>query len=303
MYAAKRAGRGQAVTFQQSMLDHVLQRADLRAALDEAIAQGQLELHYQPQFHLTDGAMEGFEALVRWRHPTRGNVSPAEFIPAAEESGQVLELGRWVLHAAAAQLRTWTEQFGPTPLTVSVNVSPRQLVDPRFAGDVSAILTAAGVAARQICLEITETALVDQPDAVTRTLDQLKDLGVRLAIDDYGAGNASINYLRRFPVDTLKIDKSLTDALFSDHGESRAIVSSIAELAGILGLSTCVEGIETAEQLDEVMRIGCHVGQGYYLGRPLSVPAATGFLADHLGNIRAPVRLARGLAPDALPPV
>jgi diguanylate cyclase (GGDEF)-like protein/PAS domain S-box-containing protein len=293
MYAAKRQGRGQTVLFQRSMLDAVLQRAELRTALDEAIDEGQLLLHYQPQFHLDDGALEGFEALVRWHHPARGFISPADFIPAAEESGQVLELGRWVLHAAATQLRQWTDRFGPTPLTVAVNVSPRQLVDPRFAGDVAAILSAADVRAGAICLEITETALVDQPDAVTRTLDQLKELGVRLAIDDYGAGNASIQYLRRFPVDTLKIDRSLTDALFADHGESRAIVSSITELAGILGLATCVEGIETPNQLEAVARIGCQVGQGYHLGRPLPVDQATEFLAERIGKVRAPVDMTR----------
>jgi diguanylate cyclase (GGDEF)-like protein/PAS domain S-box-containing protein len=294
MYAAKRQGRGQSVLFERWMLDTVLQRAELRSALDEAISGGQLLLHYQPQFHLDDGALEGFEALVRWHHPVRGFISPADFIPAAEESGQVLELGRWVLHEAATQLRTWTDRFGPTPLTIAVNASPRQLVDPRFAGDVAAILAAADVRASAICLEITETALVDQPDAVTRTLDQLKELGIRLAIDDYGAGNASIQYLRRFPVDTLKIDRSLTDALFADHGESRAIVSSISELAGILGLATCVEGIETAEQLDAVVRIGCQVGQGYYLGRPLPVDRATEFLAERIAGVRAPVDMTRG---------
>jgi diguanylate cyclase (GGDEF)-like protein/PAS domain S-box-containing protein len=293
MYAAKRQGRGQTVLFQRRMLDAVLQRAELRSALDEAIAEGHLQLHYQPQFHLDDGSLEGFEALVRWIHPTRGFISPADFIPAAEESGQVLELGRWVLQAAARQLRDWTARFGPTPLTVAVNVSPRQLVDPRFAGDVAAILSEADVRAGAICLEITETALVDQPDAVTRALDQLKELGVRLAIDDYGAGNASIQYLRRFPVDTLKIDRSLTDALFADHGESRAIVSSITELAGILGLATCVEGIETAEQLDAVGRIGCQVGQGYFLSRPLPVDQATDFLATRIGNVKAPVDMTR----------
>ncbi len=293
MYAAKRQGRGQTILFQRRMLDAVLQRAELRSALDEAIAEGHLQLHYQPQFHLDDGALEGFEALVRWFHPTRGFISPADFIPAAEESGQVLELGRWVLAEAARQLRHWTERLGRTPLTIAVNASPRQLVDPRFAGDVAAILAEAEVDPGSICLEITETALVDQPDAVTRTLDQLKQLGVRLAIDDYGAGNASIQYLRRFPVDTLKIDRSLTDALFADHGESRAIVSSITELAGILGLATCVEGIETDEQLEAVRRIGCQVGQGYFLSRPLPVDKATEFLADRIGNVRAPVDMTR----------
>ncbi|MFN0092839.1 MAG: putative bifunctional diguanylate cyclase/phosphodiesterase [Acidimicrobiales bacterium] len=275
MYAAKQQGRGRAVSYEAAMGERARRRLELRSELEAALAGGQLGLHYQPKFRLVDGALEGFEALLRWHHPTRGWVSPAEFIPAAEESNQIIAIGRWVLDQAARQLALWPRPPGAAPLEMAVNLSPRQLVDPNLVADVAAVLAAAGVEPGQICLEITEGVLVANPTAAAAVLDELKGLGVRLAIDDYGSGNASIAYLRRFAVDQLKIDRSLVEALAGDDGANRAFVRSITDLAEILGLHTVGEGIETEQQRAELERLGCHSGQGFLLARPLTPTAAT----------------------------
>jgi diguanylate cyclase (GGDEF)-like protein len=281
MYAAKERGKGRAVLFERVMGERAVQRLELRAALEGALSGDQLEVHYQPTFRLLDGSLDGFEALLRWRHPTQGWISPGEFIPAAEESNQIIAIGRWVLDQAARQLALW-ERVMPhrEPLTMAVNLSPRQLLDPRLVSDVRSTLAAAGVDPGQMVLEITEGALVNNPASAASVLEELCALGVRLAIDDYGSGNASINYLRRFPVDILKIDRTLVEAMFSDDGASMAFVESIVDLAAILELTTVAEGIETAEQLQAVSDLGCQIGQGFLMARPLGPSAATRFLHE-----------------------
>ena len=280
MYAAKDAGKGRFVFYETTMGDRARRRLDLRSALHDALAGEQLTLNYQPTFSLLDGSLDGFEALLRWHHPTRGWIAPAEFIPAAEESNQIITIGRWVLDQAVRQLHEWQRMMPATApaLSMAVNLSPRQLVDPGLVTEVRRVIADAGVLTSAVILEITEGALVANPTSAAEVLARLKGIGIRLAIDDYGSGNASINYLRRFDVDILKIDRSLVDPLATDEGESRAIVRSIIELATALGLETVGEGIETVEQLGELRTMGCHIGQGYHLARPMAAEAATLFV-------------------------
>jgi len=221
----------------------------------------------------------GVEALVRWRHPQRGLISPATFIPIAEETGTIVELGRWVLRESCRQAAEWRDSTDPQ-LGLSVNVSGRQLTDGRFADDVAAVLAETGLPAQALTLELTETVLMDDPADSHRRLSELKRLGVRLAIDDFGTGYSSLAYLRQFPVDELKIDKSFIDTIGVAEADF-AIVRTVIELARILGLRTTAEGIETRLQADLLRRLDCTSGQGYYFARPLDVGKVADFLAKH----------------------
>lgn len=255
---------------------------------EQALADGQFHLVYQPTFWLHGGALHGFEALVRWTHPTLGPVRPDQFIPAAEESGQILPLGRWVLHEALRQLAVWTRSLPEVAgVTMAVNLAPPQLLDPNLVADIAGALSETGIEPHRLCLEVTEGAVVADATRAAAVLAELRALGVSIAIDDYGSGNASISYLRRFPADKLKIDKSLVDGLLTDDGVSMAFVQSITDLAAILGMTTVAEGIETRDQLLALAGLGCAIGQGFYLSRGLDARAATSFLFD-LAHAREP---------------
>lgn len=285
MYDAKERGKNRYSCFSEDMAAAAQARQTLRDDLDTALAEGQFRLVYQPKMRLEDGSVEGFEALVRWAHPTRGVVAPMEFIPFAESTGQIVALGHWVLAEALDQLRRWQVEGHDggraEQLSMAINVSIRQLAEPSIVDDVAAELARTGVDPATVTLEITETMLIADQNVVADALGRLKALGVRIAVDDYGAGHASINYLRRFPIDILKIDRSFVAALDTDPIEARAYLRSITDLASALSLDLIAEGIEHAEQLDCLRRMGCHLGQGYHLARPLDVQAAEGFLADH----------------------
>jgi EAL domain-containing protein (putative c-di-GMP-specific phosphodiesterase class I) len=222
----------------------------------------------------------GFEALCRWRHPSRGLIPPGDFIPVAEDTGLIIPIGRWVLQEAVEQLCEW-DALGDGALTMSVNVSGRQLSSPEFVSTVAEILAASGLAPARLTLELTESMLLrDVPETVQR-LHALKDLGVRLAIDDFGTGFSSLAYLQRFPVDSLKIDKSFVDQIL-DSDLAGDLVRSIVVLAETLGLATVAEGIEHDSQAVSLEASGCHLGQGFLFGRPL--PAAeTAALLRSLG--------------------
>jgi EAL domain-containing protein (putative c-di-GMP-specific phosphodiesterase class I) len=233
-----------------------------------------------------DGRLVGFEALIRWRHVTHGYVSPGEFVPVAEESGQILALGHFVLERAVHQLAEWRAQpDAPADLFVAVNVSPRQLAFPRLVQDVEGLLARTGVPPSSVVLEITEGAVIANPEASAQTLRRLKALGVRIAVDDYGSGNASINYLRRLPLDVLKIDASLVKGV-EGSGEARAMIRAIAELAHALGLDTVAEGVETEAELAVVRALGCRTVQGWYFAPALD-PAAAGALIERHGAAAA----------------
>jgi diguanylate cyclase (GGDEF)-like protein len=268
MYRAKERGRSRIELFDQAMRIRMLDRLETEHALRLAVQQGRLALHYQPTVCLTTGRVLSFEALVRWRHGERGLVSPNDFIGLAEDTGLIVPLGRWALETACHELASWRAMRPELePLQVSVNLSAGQFADPHLVAMVSAALEASGLPPDHLWLEITESVLMEEAAATIDTLRALRALGVRLSIDDFGTGYSSLSYLKRFPVDVLKIDRSFVDGLGVDP-EDQEIVTAIVSLARALGLGVVAEGVETAEQLDEVRRLGCNSVQGYYLGKP-----------------------------------
>jgi EAL domain-containing protein (putative c-di-GMP-specific phosphodiesterase class I) len=273
------------VVFEQQMHVEVAERLELQGALRSALGTEALWIQYQPLMSLRTGHPVGVEALVRWTHPVRGLISPATFIPIAEETGTIVELGRWVLRESCRQAARWRASTDPQ-LGLSVNVSGRQLLDGQFANDVAAVLAETGLPAQALTLELTETVLMDDPTDSQQRLSELKRLGVRLAIDDFGTGYSSLAYLRRFPVDELKIDKSFIDTIGVTDADL-AIVRTVVELARILGLRTTGEGIETRLQADLLHRLGCASGQGYHFARPLDVEAVGEFLVRHRPGLTA----------------
>ncbi|XTR53414.1 putative bifunctional diguanylate cyclase/phosphodiesterase [Pseudarthrobacter sp. So.54] len=238
----------------------------------EAIRQDQLTLHYQPVVDLATGRIEGVEALVRWNHPERGLLMPDSFIPLAEETGMIVELGHWVLKHAVRQLRHWQQGLDvDAKFNIRVNISTTELQNLDLIENVRDILRETGLDAANLVVELTESMAVNGGDVDKYSLSGLRRLGVQLEIDDFGTGYSSINYLRQLPVNVVKIDKSLIDGLGSDAKES-AFVEAVLHLIHACGLTAVAEGIETAEQAAELIRLGCSSGQGYYFGRP--VPAA-----------------------------
>jgi EAL domain-containing protein (putative c-di-GMP-specific phosphodiesterase class I) len=231
---------------------------------------------YQPIHCLANGRPLGAEALVRWEHPDRGLIEPGEFIALAEETGLIVPIGTHVLREACLQARTW--QAAGQSLAIKVNLSARQFVHPNLAGVVAGILAETGIDPAMVYLEITETVLMEDAESTSAALAELKHLGVRLTVDDFGTGYSSLAYLRRLPVDELKVDRAFVAGLLADP-EASAIVAAIINLAHTLGLAAVAEGVETAEQLGRLRELGCDIGQGYYFGRPLPADA----LADRLG--------------------
>jgi len=263
MAAAKRRGGGWEV-YDDALRERALRRLTLQNELHRALDRDELVLHYQPQVALGAGGPTGVEALVRWQHPDRGLVPPGEFIGVAEECGLIVPLGRWVLGEACAQLARWRAAGGRTArLTMSVNLSARQLLQPSLVADVAAIVADAGVPPDQLCLEITETAVLEDADAVRGRLHALKDLGVKLAIDDFGTGYSSLSYLNRFPVDVLKIDRSFVQGMETGGGSSRGVVAAVIKLADAMGLVPIAEGVELAAQAEELRALGCTSAQGF----------------------------------------
>jgi diguanylate cyclase (GGDEF)-like protein len=271
MYSAKKRGGGRSLIFEPSMRAGLAERLELEMELRRALSQEQLEVHYQPTVNLASGEIVGAEALLRWTHRTRGPISPATFIPLAEECGLIVQIGRWVLEQGCLQARRWHEAFpNRPPLALSINVSPIQLSRDEFVQDVARILRETGVEPSSITLEITESALMEDTDASTRALGQLKALGVHLAIDDFGTGYSSLNYLQRMPIDILKIDRSFVDRV-DRGGDDLAFARAIVELARTLSLRTVAEGIELESQAECLDQLGCDLGQGFLYAK--AVPA------------------------------
>jgi diguanylate cyclase (GGDEF)-like protein len=263
MYRAKDRGRANSQVFDNSMRMRAVQRLELETALRGAIEADQLRVLYQPQVRLSDGATVSCEALVRWQHPERGLIDPADFIPIAEESGLIVQLGDWVMRHVAADMKR-----SGASLPVSVNVSPRQLADPDFVDAVRDIVAEAGIDAGELCLEVTESALFSDPDTALLRLGALRSIGVRLAIDDFGIGFSSLWHLRQVPeVDLLKIDRAFISEIGNNRKDS-AIVGAVIVLAGSLGMEIVAEGIETQGQADELRAMGADYGQGWFFGRP-----------------------------------
>ncbi|NEP17897.1 MAG: EAL domain-containing protein [Leptolyngbya sp. SIO4C1] len=276
MYQAKAMGRAQYAIFDHQMHAQVRRVMQLETSLRQAIEQEKLQLYYQPIVSLETAELMGFEALVRWQHPERGPISPAEFIPLAEETGLIFPLGRWVIRQACQQLQTWRQLLGLSEsLSIAVNLSRRQLSQSNLAAEIEAILQATGLPPYCLTLEITETALVDNDLAAEQRLKELQGLGVSLAIDDFGTGYSSLIYLHRFPIDMLKIDRAFVKTIGSQQ-QNLAIIQAIISLAHGLGIDTVAEGIETAEQRSVVQALGCDRAQGYlfYEALPASEIAA-----------------------------
>ncbi len=267
MYMAKRRGKGRYQVFESSMHAEMVDRLEMTANLARAIEQHEFTLEYQPIVNLETRSIEGVEALVRWRHPTRGVLSPSEFIPLAEDTGLIVPLGLEVLREACVRAAGW-QVPGHSPLAVSVNLSPKQLTDPNLVTEVDLALRASGLEPSCLILEMTEDVLMHETEAILHTLREVKALGVRLAIDDFGTGYSSLSYLERFPVDMLKIAKTFVDQL--GNGEPRSpLVEAVIGLGEALGLRTVAEGIETAEQLHRLRGLRCEQGQGFLFARPL----------------------------------
>ncbi|MBB3950814.1 putative bifunctional diguanylate cyclase/phosphodiesterase [Aureimonas jatrophae] len=268
LYEAKLAGRGRAVEFRPEMKHAFLYRRRLQEDLRGAIERGEMHLAFQPVVDLRTTRTRGFEALLRWRHPEFGAISPAEFIPLAEENAQILEIGRWVIAEAARAARPW-----PETVFVAVNVSTRQFADGGLVDHIRDVLAETGLAPNRFVVEITETVLIDNDEAALRTMGVLRALGCRVSLDDFGTGYSSLGYLSRFPFDKLKIDRSfLANGRIGENG--LAIISTMCTLARRLRLDVVAEGIETEEQRLLVSRAGCGLGQGYLFGRPESAADA-----------------------------
>ena len=269
MYAAKRGGGNDFLFYESGMGDPKMGRKDAEAELAGAIRGGQMRVVYQPLMEMRSGRLIGAEALVRWQHPTDGLRAPDTFIGLAEETGLITELGVFVLRDACAQAAHWLRSAPEeTDLLVTVNLSAKQLADPQIVNEVSAALADSGLASHRLVLEITETVLMQDRDAAASTLWQLKALGVRIAIDDFGTGYSSLAYLRRFPIDMLKVAREFVDGLGRDANDD-AITRAIVDLAGTLGLLTIAEGIETTQQSEHVAALGCDLAQGYLYSRPV----------------------------------
>jgi len=268
MYRAKAAGRACWRGHEPGCGDPTADRLLLLEQLRHAITDGQLRLHYQPRVEVGSGAVVGVEALVRWQHPTRGLLPPSEFVDVAEESGLVRELGAWVLEEAVAQAVRWERHPGGGAVQMAVNVSARQLVDPRLVPTITGLLERHGLPADRLVLEITETALMRQPEVALAALSHLRALGLHLAVDDFGTGYSSFTYLKRFPVDELKIDRSFVAGMTTDPRD-HAIVASCVGLGHALGVLVVGEGVETPQQRAALEALGCDLAQGYSFSRPV----------------------------------
>ncbi len=260
------------------MHDRAVTLLDLETDLRRAIEREEFRVHYQPIVSLETSSISGFEALLRWQHPARGLVFPTEFIPVAEETGLIVPIGQWILDEACRQTRIWQEQIGADkPLAVSVNLSSKQFLQPDLVEQVNQMLLKTGLDPRSLKLEITESVLMENAAEATDRIGQLRDLGVELYMDDFGTGYSSLSYLHRFPVDTLKIDRSFISWVGAQDEDSE-IVRTIVELAHNLHMEVVAEGVETEEQVSYLKALQCEYGQGYYFSRPLDAESAGGLI-------------------------
>jgi diguanylate cyclase (GGDEF)-like protein/PAS domain S-box-containing protein len=281
MYQAKARGRNRHAVFEPVMGERALQRLELEGALRRALERKEFRLHYQPKVSLESGEIVAMEALIRWEHPAQGLVFPAQFVPVAEEIDLIAPIGRWVLEEACRQARRWHARFpGMPPLKVCVNLSAKQFQHCALLEDIGAALRETGLDPSALDLEITESVVMEDAPATIATLRDLKGLGVNLAIDDFGMGYSSLSYLKRFPVDFLKVDRSLIQGI-GEGPKDEAILSALVTLAHSMGTRTIAEGVETKEQLARLREAGYDFGQGYYFARPLPSQAAGALLAEH----------------------
>jgi predicted signal transduction protein with EAL and GGDEF domain len=279
MYRSKELGRNTYQFFAKEMNTETFEKLTMEGELRRALEHGQFELHYQPKLDVRNARVVGVEALVRWRHPKRGMLSPADFIPLAEESGLIVQIGEWVLDAACRQLKDWQGQ-GLGDVNMAINLASPSLQQPGLVGRVAAVLRQFGVRPEQLTVEATESILLRDAAGTVSTLTQLRDLGVRISIDDFGTGYSSLSYLRRFPIDQLKIDRSFVKEM-TENAHDSAICSAIISLGRGLELEVVAEGVETARQAHALTLQGCHLMQGYLFGRPAPAQEITPVLQHH----------------------
>jgi diguanylate cyclase (GGDEF)-like protein/PAS domain S-box-containing protein len=278
MYIAKRDGKGGYRVFEESMHAEALERLELRADLQRAIDSDQFELVYQPVVRLDSMRVSGVEALLRWRHPTKGVIAPAQFIPAAEDMGLIVPIGRWVLREAFAQAVRLQQEFPSTPaLTMAVNLSPRQLNQGDIVGDVRRAIRDSGVDPSTLVLEITESLMMADADLAIQRLEEMKALGVRLAMDDFGTGYSSLSYLSKFPVDILKMDRSFLEA---ESDADSGLAAAVVALGATLDMQVVAEGIELTTQMSSLRELGCELGQGFLFARPMTFESVADYLRD-----------------------
>ncbi|MEV6926384.1 EAL domain-containing protein, partial [Dactylosporangium sp. NPDC051485] len=278
MYAAKESGKSRWVEYGPELDAHAVEHAQLAADLSQALDRAELTVHYQPIVALPGGEIRGVEALVRWHHPVRGQVSPAVFIPVAERTGLIVQIGAWVLRESCEQAAAWISALGAAaPWKMSVNASARQLLEPSFVDTVAAILDDCALPPARLTIEITETAVFGGGRALD-TVRSLHALGVKIALDDFGTGHSSLGLLRTCPVDVLKVDKSFVDGV-TGTVEQEAIVTSISEIAQALRLEAVAEGVETEAQAGRLLELGYRLAQGFYFHRPLPPEAVTAAIA------------------------
>jgi diguanylate cyclase (GGDEF)-like protein len=285
LYRAKQAGKGGHHFFEASLDERARHRRRLEADLRTAIQDGAFELHFQPLYSLSEDRLTAFEALVRWPHPEFGLMSPAEFIPLAEDTGLIMQIGEWVMREACNKAKTW-----PEPLAVAVNLSPKQFLNPDLPAMVVHALAASGLPPQRLEVEITETAFTANLAKTLETLHALQGLGVRIALDDFGTGYSSLSFLRLFPFDKLKIDQTFVRDL-AEEGNAHAVIRAITTLADALGIETLAEGVEDAGQLAVLRQEGCRQIQGFLLSRPIVSEDVSDFICDHTS--RAEVILLR----------
>ena len=295
LYRAKAIGKNGYVQFESSMHTAAQDRIHLEMDLAGALAGEQLFLVYQPMLDLHSEKVVGVEALLRWRHPTAGVIPPESFIPIIEENGLIVTFGRWVLEQACAQAVIWHKSG--FPLNMSINVSARQLERTEFVQEVRAALHDSAMDPAMLTLEITETVLMRKPETTAGLLKELKALGVRIAVDDFGTGYSSLAYLRQFPVDSLKIDRTFITGLEISN-EAHALTHTLIQLGKALGLQTLAEGVEHHDQVLELQREGCDLAQGFLFARPLTADAVAGFLRGNMGLTGNAAREQPALASD-----
>lgn len=285
MYTAKTKGRARYQVFNKAMRAQATTRLQLETEMRGALDRGEFEIHYQPIINLATNEIQGFEALMRWQHPVRGMVSPEEFIPAAEETGLILPLGRWILGESCRQMRAWHERYPRAEsLVVSVNLSARQFLKADLAEQVLGALETAGLPAKCLKLEITESYLIENIDKAVTIMNRLREIGVELSLDDFGTGYSSLSYLHRLPVNSLKIDRSFVTRM-SESEDNSEIVRTIVQLAQNLKMDVIAEGIETDEQLLQLNELNCGFGQGYLFAKPMPADLAAEFIDDHVNKL------------------